>query len=98
MFKSYETWKRNLASYNIIMNKYLIFYLGGGGEEWSGGVGWGGEGERSAGWIGGQKYFSEIYALVAVYKYIHCSSLLYYIICCCYERDHLDNMTKPPFV
>ena len=44
MFKSYETWKRNLASYNIIMNKYLIFYLGGGGEEWSGGVGWGGRG------------------------------------------------------
>ena len=23
MFKSYETWKRNLVSYNIIMNKYL---------------------------------------------------------------------------
>ena len=53
MFKSYETWKRNLASYNIIMNKYLIFYLGGGGEEWSGGVGWGGEGGGGGGGVGG---------------------------------------------
>ena len=49
-------------------------------------------------WVGGQKVLFELYALVAVYKYVYIVQNCYtYIICCCYGHEHFDDLDPPPF-